>query len=181
MYLLDSSAIITPFHRAQLRALSVALGHNSLKYTQTWLEGWFRKGFSSRDLIISQEVYGEIVNEKKRHRPEYRLLKELRQSESIKMLEPKDATWKELANIHKFVTQNYEPHQAQKFLEKNDPMLIALAKTYEVTLVAEERHFIPEVNGASSLIKGEPRLPYVAWVFGVRCISLLTLLREVTF
>lgn len=184
MYLLDPSAIITPFHDGQLRALSAALKHKSLQDTQSWLENWFRRGFSSGILTISREVYEEVVEKcknKKRKRPEYSLLKDLWEKKNIVILEPTGMTWNELKNIHEFVVKSYEVHQAQKFLEEKDPMLIALAKTHKVSLVAEERHFIPEVNGVHGLIKGKVHLPYIAWAFRVRCIGFLTLLQEVGF
>lgn len=181
MYLLDSSAIITPFHGGQLRALSAALKHNSLQKTQDWLEDWFRRGFSSGILVITHEVYEEVLKKKQRKRPEQVFLKDLRESSNLRILNPADNIFAVLINVHEFVEKHYEAHHAHNFLQKVDPSLVAFAKTHGATLVAEEHHFIPQVNRAQGLIAGEPRLPYVAWVFGVRCISFLTLLREVTF
>jgi predicted nucleic acid-binding protein len=175
MYLLDSSAIITPFHRGQLEALSMALRHSSPEETRTWLEHWYELGFSSRNLVIAHEVYEEVVN-RKRDRPEHTLLKRLWERGQITILEPNDEFYAVLCDVDNFVRRNYDPHQAKVFLKKADPILLALAKVYGATLVTEERHFLPERDGASRLIQGEPRLPFVAGVFGVKCLPLLTVL-----
>ena len=176
MYLLDSSSIITPFHEGKLSALSLALGHNSPDETRIWLENWFERGFSSGKLVIAQEVYEEVMKKKKKGQPEQELLKSLSEREHVTILEPDDEVYNVLSDIDQFVRRSYEPHQADVFLKKSDPILVALAKVHGATVVSEERHFLPERDGVSGLIKGEPRLPFVAGVFGVRCVPLLAIL-----
>ncbi|MDR7489359.1 MAG: DUF4411 family protein [Armatimonadota bacterium] len=176
MHLLDSSAIITPFHGGQLKALSVALNHHSSNDTRAWLERWLEQGFSSGHLVIAQDVYKEVVERRGSGRPERDLLRRLGESGQVKVLQPTENTIAELAKIHNFIQSRYEPHQARAFLDKHDPFLVALAKTYGAVLVTEERHVIPEGDGSSGLIRGEPRLPFVAWAFGVRWVGLLQIL-----
>lgn len=77
-----------------------------------------------------------------------------------------------ISDIHEFVSTNYEPHQASQFLLEEDPMFIALAKTHQVTLITVENHNIPQYDHDKKKIMGKVRIPFLAWVFGVRCISL---------
>ena len=180
IYLLDTSAIITPFHGGQLRALGLALGHQSILETRVWLQSWFRKGFSSGILVLAQEVYEEVVKNRKKDREEKLLLKSLKENRKIKFLQPTNDTFQVLESIHEFVSAHYQPHQAEDFLQQVDPWLIALAKTYRATLVAEERHFIPQADLNKNQIQGNPHLPFIAWVFKVKCIGLLPALLEVS-
>lgn len=178
MYLIDANAIITPFHTAQCGSLSLVLEHKCLKDTQAWLECWYEYGFSTENLVTINEVYKEVVNNTKKDRIEYNLLKGLKERDKIKFLEVTEAIsdkfYNVLADIDIFVRQNYEQHQADIFLKKTDPLLIAFAKAYEIPLIVEERHFIPHRDGASGLIKGEPRIPFVAAKFGIECVSVMT-------
>lgn len=180
MYLLDSSSIITPFHKGQLSALSLALGHDSPDETRIWLEGWFERGFASGKLVITKEVYDEVVRREEKRRPEQELLKRLSEKGQITVLRSDSYSQGEfysvLVDVDQFVRKNYDEHQADAFLRKFDPFLVAIAKVYGATIVSEERHFLPERDGLSGTIKGEPRLPFVAWVFGVRCVPLLAIL-----
>ncbi|MDR7450002.1 MAG: DUF4411 family protein [Armatimonadota bacterium] len=176
MRLLDSSAIITPFYSGQLNALKVALNHHSPAETRKWLEEWLERGFASGRLVISSEVYTEVVERATPGKPGRELLKRLRESNNITVLQPTDATWAELKEIHKFIEGRYEHHQAKVFLDKHDPLLVALAKTHRAVLVTEEQNRIPEVDASTGRIKGEPRLPFVAWAFEVRWVGLLQIL-----
>lgn len=174
MYLLDASTLITPFHLPQLQALSKALGFASPEKAKKCLQDWFFQGITSGKLRIAREVRDEVM--KKKVRPEYQILKAV--EGRYELLDPREDTYSFLAEAEQFIRKNYEPHQAEAFLRKPDPMLIALAKSYELTLVTEEKHTLPEVDGSTGRIKGEPRLPFVAFAFGVRCISLMAAINE---
>lgn len=177
MYLLDSSAIITPFHRAQCGALSLALGHETIDETLAWLKRWYIYGFSSGNLVVTYEIYDEVVNKcKKESRVERKILKELHKEGKITFPEVNDEFYEVLVSIDGFVRRNYEPHQAETFLKKVDPNLVALAKVHGATLVVEERHFIPERDGTNGRIKGEPRLPFVAATLEVKCMSIMAIM-----
>lgn len=178
MYLLDASAIITPFHRAQCGSLSLALRHNNLDETYDWLKHWFEYGFSSGNLVITREVYEEVVEKgsKKVPRIEREMLKNLYVNGQIIFPHINDDFSKVLAEIDVFARSNYEPHQAETFLKKADPELVALAKAHGFTLAAEEHHFIPQRDGANNLIKGEPRLPFIAATFKVKCKSIMAIM-----
>lgn len=175
MYLLDSSSIITPFHAGKLKALGLGLGHSSPEETRTWLEGWYERGFSSGSLVIVREVYEEVSE--KPGRPEQVLLKKLWEAGRVRILEPNDDFFTMLAKVDRFIRSRYEPHQAEVFLRKVDPTLVAMAKTHGASLVSEERYFIPNGHGSSGVIKGEPRLPFVAWAFEVNSMGLLQVLQ----
>jgi len=86
MYLLDSSAIITPFHGAQCDSLSLVLGHKSRKETYAWLERWYEYGFLSGNLAICQEVYDEVTKESKGLRRERDLMINFKSKDIIKFL-----------------------------------------------------------------------------------------------
>ncbi|MGB9860531.1 MAG: hypothetical protein ACPLQP_11405 [Moorellaceae bacterium] len=51
-----------------------------------------------------------------------------------------------------------------------------MAKVHGAILVTEERHFIPERDAANGRIKGEPRLPFVAATFGVKCVGVMAVM-----
>ncbi|GAW28945.1 DUF4411 family protein [Carboxydocella sp. ULO1] len=180
MYLLDSNAIITPFHKAQCSALSLALHHNDIKETIEWLKHWYTKGFSSGNLVITREVYDEVVKKSNRSdkssRVEKDLLKSLHERGKIRLLEENEAFFNVLADIDKYVRSSYELHQAENFLRKADPMLVAIAKIHGATLVTEERHFIPARDETNGRIQGEPRLPFVSATFKVKCTSILNIM-----
>lgn len=184
MYLLDASAIITPFHTSKLGALSVALRFDSIDKTRQWLEHWYEGGFRSGQLVIAQEVYTEVLKKAKEGkplRPEQALMKRLWEARAITVLKPTSNFFAILAEIHEFVRTHYEPHQAAAFLgkEEADPILLALAKVYGAVLVTEERFAIPELHRSRSLIMGKPSLPFIGSAFGVQCMSLLQVLRMV--
>lgn len=184
MYLLDASAIITPFRTSKLGALSVALRFDSLDKTRRWLEHWYEGGFHSGQFVIAQEVYTEVLKKAKEGkplRPEQALMNRLWEARAITVLEPTSDFFAILAEIHEFVRTHYEPHQAAAFLgeEEADPILLALAKVYGAVVVTEERFAIPELHGSSGLVMGKPYLPFIGSAFGVQCMSLLQVLRMV--
>ncbi|MGB9860530.1 MAG: hypothetical protein ACPLQP_11400 [Moorellaceae bacterium] len=122
MYLLDSSAIITPFHQAQCEALSLALGHKTIDETHAWLKRWYVYGFSSGNLVITDDVYDEVVNKsEKQPRVERDILKELQERGKITFLGVNDKFYEVLVGIDDFVRRSYERHQAEAFLKKADP------------------------------------------------------------
>lgn len=180
MYLLDASAIITPFHTSQLGALSVALRSDSIEETRQRLESWYERGFRSGDLVLAREVYEELTTIKKGKppRPEQVLLKRLWEAREIKVLEPNQEFFQVLTEIHLFVKSHFEPHQAEAFLKEGeaDPILLALARVYGAKVITEERFSIPQSDGSSGLIMGKPRLPFIGSAFGVQCLSLLQIL-----
>ncbi|RTI15302.1 hypothetical protein CSW27_06045 [Thermus scotoductus] len=53
-----------------------------------------------------------------------------------------------------------------------------LGPNIPLTLITQEKHEVPQLDGVRGLIKGRPRLPYVAFAFGVRCVPLMTALLE---
>lgn len=186
MYLLDSSAIIDPFRSGKLEAIHGALSGGSRAnahldapgQTAQYLEKWFEEGFTKGRLVISEEVYEEVVKQAKTGSPGREFLQRLRNDGKVKILEPTEATYSVLRGINGFVRRYYEDHHAEGFLKKHDPMLIALAKSHGAALVSEERNCIPEVDVTTGRVKGEPRLPFVAWAMEVKCVGLLQVLGE---
>lgn len=60
--------------------------------------------------------------------------------------------------------------------DKADPWLIALAMAHGYTIVTMEK---PNLNLKNNATSKEPRIPDICAVFGVRCINLYDLMREV--
>ena len=173
MYLLDANAIITPFVPGFLEALAKALGR-SPEEAKAHLEAWFRDGIKSGLLRLGREVKDEIL---RKRGPGHDLLKSL--DGQYKLLEVTEAFFDALEKVAHFVREHYAPEDAEPFLRGADPTLVALAKVHNLTLITQERHVVPQLDGASGLITGRPRLPYVAFAFGVRCVPLMTALLEV--
>ncbi|BBL92758.1 hypothetical protein TthHC11_02920 [Thermus thermophilus] len=173
MYLLDANAIITPFHQGPLGALAKALG-KSPNEAKAHLEAWFRDGIKSGLLRLGREVRDEVL---RKRGPGYDLLKSL--DGQYKLLEVTEVFFDALAKVAHFVREHYAPEGAEPFLRGADPTLVALAKAHNLILITQERHELPELDGVSGLMKGRPRLPYVAFAFGVRCVPLMTALLEV--
>lgn len=176
-YLLDASTLITPFHGGQLEALAKAFKQSSPDAARTCLEEWFERNLTSGVLRIDKSVEEEVLNLKEKGKPGVALLERLKGQYSL--LQPNTNTQTILTQVGDFIRAHFEPHQEVVFFKKADPILVALAKDYGLTLVTEEKHFLPEGNGKTGKLKGEPRLPFVAFAFGVRCISLMTALVEV--
>jgi len=171
MYLLDANAFITPFHTGQLNALAKSLRYPPDK-TKELLENWFSQGIISGKLKITRDVKDEILA---KEGPGYDLLKTL-DGKYTPLIPTEQDTYKILEEIGRFVRENYEPQHASAFLDKGaDPILVALAKTYNYTIITLEGHDIPQVNNYTGIIQASKvRLPFVAFAFGVRCISLMT-------
>ncbi len=72
--------------------------------------------------------------------------------------------------IADFVQKNYEPHQAAEFLHGADPWLIAHPKAYGGKIVTFEAR-VP-INSK------KVKIPNVADQFGVECINIYELLRD---
>lgn len=181
VYLIDSSALITPFHHGKLMALAVGLGLKSPQDAQMYLEDWFRESFARQLFWIPLEVYEEVT-EKRRGKPDTPGKIILKNFGNSVILQPPDTFWGALAEVAKFVEEQFPREHAQSFLDsrKADPVLVALARVTKATVITEERQVIPEVNGATGKIP-KPSLPYVTFRFGERCISLMAALREITF
>lgn len=174
-YLLDSNAIITPFHAAVSASLTLGLkvrapaAIESTALADRWVEDWLSRGFQSGNLVASEGLITEVRGKKDRAS---KLLQTLRKKGLIQILIPTQETLSLISDIHEFVSTNYEPHQASQFLLEEDPMFIALAKIHQATLITAENHNIPQYDHDKKKIMGKVRISFLAWVFGVRCISL---------
>lgn len=175
-YLLDASALITPFYEGKLEALAKAFRFASRQVAQKHLEDWFEQGLKSRVLWLDTQAEYEVL--RGGGRPGAALLNRLKNQNSYSPLQPRESTFPILEEIGHFIRDHFEPQQATKFLQKADPILVALAKDYGLILITEERHLLPEGERKTGKLKGEPRLPFVAFAFGVRCIPLMTALVE---
>jgi hypothetical protein len=91
-----------------------------------------------------------------------------------KRLQPRSNTVSILKAVGEFVSVRDETHHATTFLTKADPMLVALVKDFGLTLVTEEKHHLPQGDGSTGRLKGEPRLPFWAFAFDVRCVPSMT-------
>ena len=182
LYLPDSNALITPLQEGELGSLHLGLHSRHPSDVRdhvqalSWLETWFERGFMNGCLVAIEELLQEVG---RKQDAASRLLARLKARQLIRLLEPTDVTFDYLARIEQFVREKFTSHQADEFLKSSDPMFIALAKTHGATLITLERHSIPQYNGTTGKIQGKTRVPYVAWVFGVRCISLYQALDEV--
>ncbi|MBC7220893.1 DUF4411 family protein [Candidatus Bipolaricaulota bacterium] len=179
VYLIDSSSLITPFHQGQLKALAVGLQLPSTRDAQAHLEAWFKKGFTKGLFWVPLEVYEEVVANRK-DKPAAPGTVLLRGLGKGVILNPPGAFFDALVEVHKFVVESFPPEHAQSFLDpkRADPVLVALARVTDSTLITEEKQVIPQVNGATGKVQ-KPSLPYVAFRFGERCISLMAALREI--
>lgn len=178
-YLLDANAIITPFHEGPLRALASALSRNqelNQEEAKVVLEDWLEDGVSSGRFLIADMVQEEVLGEKGKAKPGYEALRKLKN-----LYKPISPTGEELAlsaKVQAFVEKHFQPHDAQSFARGADPLLVAIAKARGLTIITQERHTIPEVDGSTGRVKGKPTLTYVAFAFGVRCLSLMSALVE---
>ncbi len=183
LYLPDSNALITSLRGGGLESLRMGLEarypsevRNQAEARQ-WLERWFERGFRNGCLVGTEELFEEVG---RKHDPASLLLRRLKSCGLIRILPPKPETFEHLALIEQFVRRRFDAHQADDFLKSSDPMFIALAKTHGATLITLESHGVPQYDRARGRIGGRPRMPYVAWVFDVRCISLYQALQEIT-
>lgn len=193
-YLLDASALITPFASSRVSSLAIVLrqyfsegkaGYQDVgdyqKDLPRKLEDWFSQGITLGRFLICKEVRDEVL--KGRGRPGETLLKSL--EDRYTLLKPKKSTFVQLKDVARFVEENYQTQYRDIFLKGADPILVALAKDFGLTIVTEEKHSLsqgsePVTSGKPCIIE-KPRLPYVAFAFGVRCISLMTAMIEVGF
>lgn len=166
-YILDSSSLITPFHQNQLASLALARGW-SLDEARAKLENFLSEGISQGLLRVAREVHEEVIKG-----PGASFLKSMRGK--YKPLEPDEETHYYAAEVSKFVRDHYEPQYEDRFARGADPYLLAYARQHGFVLVTEERGYIP---GLGQRIQGPPKLPFLAFVYKVKCISLMTLLVE---
>ena len=143
------------------------------------LKDWFSQGIKAGKLLICKDVKDEVLGgngKKGKGAPGYHFLKGL--DGKYGLIQPKDDTMSNLADVGKFVRKNYTDQYASDFLKqgKADPILVALGRSYGYTLVTQERHNIPVLPPNHSHVQGPVRLPYVALAFKVRCISLMATL-----
>lgn len=175
-YILDSSSLITPFHQKQLASLALARGWPPDE-AQTKLEDFLAKGISQGLLRVAREVHEEVMEGKG---PSADFLKSMRGK--YKLLEPGEETLAYAAEVVEFVRNHYEPHYENPFADGADPYLLAYARQHGFVLVSEERSYIPGLDnpipGVNAKIQGPPKLPFLAFVYKVKCISLMTLLVE---
>lgn len=132
---------------------------------------WFFDGFSNGSLVASEELLEEVCQRGKKDVAS-RLIETLDQDGLLRVLTSNSDTFAHIAGIEAFVREHFEPQHADVFLRGKDGLLIALAKTHRVGIITLERYGVPQFNSATGKIKGKVPLPYVAWAFGVRCISL---------
>jgi hypothetical protein len=178
-YLLDANAIITPFHEGPLRALASALSLNqelNQEEAKVVLEDWLEDGVSSGRFLIADMVQEEVLGEKGKAKPGYEALWKLK--DGYKPISPTVEELALSAKVQAFVDKHFQPHDAQSFARGADPLLVAIAKARRLTIITQERHTIPEVDGNTGRVKGKPTLTYVAFAFRVRCLSLMSALVE---
>ncbi|MBE3576256.1 MAG: DUF4411 family protein [Limnochordales bacterium] len=174
-YLIDSNVLITSFYGGVLPSLALGLRSRypsigrSAAQASKWLEEWFIQGFRSGQLVGSDGLIRELKVKKDRVS---QLLQALERQGLIQILSPTPNTFSYVADICQFVLNNFEVQQDDTFLRGEDPMFVALAKTHKATLVTLEKHTIPGYDRVKKKIVGPVRIPFVAWAFGVRCISL---------
>jgi len=175
-YLLDANAIITPFHQEPLHALAFAL-HLSPEQAKEALEAWLADGVSSGRFLIADVVQEEVLGEKGKGKPGYEALSKLK--DRYKPISPTGEELALLAEVQAFVEKHFQSHHAANFARGADPFLVAIAKARGLTIITQERHTIPQVDGGTGRVKEKPSLAYVAFAFEVRCLSLMSALVEV--
>ena len=99
------------------------------------------------------------------------LSKWIKKQPSDYFIEPDIEIQRKLRKIATFVKSNYtKPGEVEKFMGKADPWLIATAMQHKCKIVTHE----VLVKGPTHKIK----IPNIAIVFGVQCISIFELLRH---
>lgn len=182
LYIPDTNVLITPFHRDVLSSIAAGLRvlypdrvRNDVEAVR-WMQSWYTRGFESGSLIATDQLIRELDPKNDVSR---RLVDDLKKQGRLRILRPTSVTWGYLADIERFVRRQCVPQQAHDFLRGADPVLIAIAKTHGATIITLESYEVPRYDRASGRIGGKVRLPYVAWVFGVQCISLYGALQDV--
>ncbi|WP_083855377.1 DUF4411 family protein [Thermaerobacter subterraneus] len=167
-YLVDANVMITPFATPSLHTLRLALGYSSTDAVVEWLKQWFTSAFTSGHLVGSRELIGEV---EKRKDVASQLIQTLADNELIRLLDPLPATFDYLTQIEAFVRAHFREHQADDFSRGYDGWYIALAKTYGIPLVTFEGLYLPQYRQDFRKIDGKVRIPFIAWVFEVECVS----------
>ena len=170
MYLLDASAVITPFHRSKLEALSLALRKDP-NTAQRYLTQWFSSGFTQGKLLLCAEAKDE-VSRGGGHASS--LLRSVGGTSHI--VHHDSGSLELLPHVHEFVMEHFEDQHARAFLGPKvaDPHLVAIAKACGYCIVTEESHAMRDAE--SGRMTGPVKLPYVAFAFGVRCMPLMAAL-----
>lgn len=176
-YLPDSNVFITTLgNRNSITSISFGLKHSSPNDTLDWIRQWFMLGFERGVLVSANEVFDDLRSKKDRV---YHFLLDLRNRGLIEIVKPEEETDDYIREIHQFVQRCFTTEEAHEFLTSTDIYLLALAKTHDLTLITLESHVIPQANLRTRKIQGKVRIPYVAWVFGVRCVPIYVAFREI--
>ncbi|QIA26693.1 DUF4411 family protein [Thermaerobacter sp. PB12/4term] len=167
-YLVDANVMITPFATPSLHTLRLVMGHSSTDAVADWLKQWFLTAFTNGHLVGSRELISEV---QKRKDIASQFARTLADNELIRLLDPLPETFNYLAQIEKFVRAHFRQHQVDEFSRGYDGWYIALAKTYGIPLVTFEGFSLPQFHQGLGKIDGKVRIPFIAWVFEVKCVS----------
>ena len=181
-YLPDANAVITPFHHGPLGSLMVgllekrAITYGNASEAERWLKDWFCRGFETGSLVTTADIVTEVTE---KDDVPGRLFRDLSARGRLTVLSPTAATFYHLSSIETVLRARFEPQHANDFSNSADPMLLALAATYGATVITLERHVVPEYDLQTGKVKGKVRIPYLAWVLGIRCVPLYQALEAV--
>lgn len=150
---LDTSTLIQPYRGPY--------GFDIVPAFWTFLEEKAREGIIASSVFVYYELLDGDEDE---------LLEWARQQGDIGFfVEPDPLVQIAFREIADYVNESYPHHNASKFLDDADPWLIAHAKSSGGRVVTFE---------ASAPSSRDPKIPDVGARFGVSCLDLWTLLRE---
>lgn len=96
---------------------------------------------------------------------------------SLELLPDADTVSK-MEDVATFVTDNYQEHQAEKFLSGGDPWLVAHALAIEdAHIVTLENAGVPDRHRKTGPYLGPPKIPFVAKELGASSLRLFDAMR----
>ena len=157
-YWLDANSLIKPYREA----------YTFTRVPKFWT---FLEQEASKKIVVSSYLVLKEIEEGCSNNIADELLIWARQQQDKLFLPPNDDVQNTVKQISTYVTNNkqYKPWNVQVFLGKADPWVIAHAKVFGGKIVTLEKS---EPN--SKRVK----IPDVADVFGLHCISIWTMLNE---
>ncbi len=72
----------------------------------------------------------------------------------------------------------FEEQHADGFLRGNDYQYIVIARRLDAFLATTESQAVPHIQRNQNKIAGKPKIPYIAWRFGVRTVGLYYVLQH---
>ena len=175
MIIVDTDVILHSLRGAS--TLLIGSGGRPAGPARAKMTSFWKEVFSSSKASVIPEVFNELHEGKDKLGRE--LVDFILNNARDVILTPTSRYYEALKRVGEWIRRHYGVEEWEEFERKADPHLVAHAVAIDGAIVlTHETAAPPQIHGKGPRIQGTPRIPFVAYHFGVRTCRLYELLIE---